>query len=333
MEQPQRVCWLAIGDWGEKGSPVEALAAGMAKWADEHPVDFVMGCGDNFYPRGVRVVDYGKEPWTLGKTQKKSPMQFDDFTAAEFIFWEETFLKRYPSLRVPWRMVLGNHDYDGKNWNAQVWFTSSKLNPYGGLWQYRGDDSSEDPSRNYTFTRGNVQFFAFDACASQWSTRRVVSNWADRAAHDRDWLNSQLKQSQAKWKIVFQHHPYYTDGRGHDSEALAVRSKEYRTLRDPDRPQPGLDLEKIIVANQVDVVISGHEHVMSFHRAGSVAHVGCGAAIESYFYQGRKKERTLDWCVEGPVGFVAFDVEDNVLTVQYIEAKSGQVVKQFQIEK
>jgi 3',5'-cyclic AMP phosphodiesterase CpdA len=59
-----------------------------------------------------------------------------------------------------------------------------------------------------------------------------------------EWLREQLAESGTAWKICFFHHPLYTSGR---YRAAA------RSLR--------LALEPILVAGDVDVVLSGHEHV------------------------------------------------------------------------
>ncbi|OFW10811.1 MAG: hypothetical protein A3H96_04175 [Acidobacteria bacterium RIFCSPLOWO2_02_FULL_67_36] len=58
-----------------------------------------------------------------------------------------------------------------------------------------------------------------------------------------DWLRAQLAASGSNWKICYFHHPLYTSGR----YAAAAR-----TLRSA--------LEPILLAGDVDVVLSGHEH-------------------------------------------------------------------------
>jgi calcineurin-like phosphoesterase family protein len=58
------------------------------------------------------------------------------------------------------------------------------------------------------------------------------------------WLRDQLAESGTHWKIAYFHHPIYTSGR-YGSGA--------RTLR--------LALEPILIAGDVDVVLSGHEHI------------------------------------------------------------------------
>jgi predicted phosphodiesterase len=84
--------------------------------------------------------------------------------------------------------------------------------------------------RYYSFKKGDVQFFVLD------------SNYMDSA--QLDWLQHQLSESNAKWKIPFFHHPLYSDGRFHG---------------------PDLDLRKLLMPlfekYGVNVVLSGHEHV------------------------------------------------------------------------
>lgn len=58
-----------------------------------------------------------------------------------------------------------------------------------------------------------------------------------------DWLGGELADSGSRWKIAFFHHPLYTSGR-YESAGRALR----------------IAVEPILVAGDVDVVLSGHEH-------------------------------------------------------------------------
>jgi hypothetical protein len=58
------------------------------------------------------------------------------------------------------------------------------------------------------------------------------------------WLREELAASGSNWKIAYFHHPIYTSGR-YQSGARALR----------------LALEPILIAGDVDVVLSGHEHI------------------------------------------------------------------------
>jgi predicted phosphodiesterase len=83
--------------------------------------------------------------------------------------------------------------------------------------------------RFYTFTKGNIDFFVLD------------SNYMDRK--QLDWFERAIKESKADWKMAYFHHPLYSSGEAHGSEA------DLRTL-----------LEPVFVKYGIDVVFAGHEH-------------------------------------------------------------------------
>jgi len=81
----------------------------------------------------------------------------------------------------------------------------------------------------YTFTKGNVQFFALD---SSYMRPKELA-----------WLETELKKSEADWKICYFHHPLYSSGGFHGS------STELRGI-----------LEPLFITYGVQVVFAGHEH-------------------------------------------------------------------------
>jgi 3',5'-cyclic AMP phosphodiesterase CpdA len=84
-------------------------------------------------------------------------------------------------------------------------------------------------ARYYTFVKRNVRFVVAD------------TNFLDQI--QLAWLETTLKGSTEPWKIVYFHHPLYSDGDRHGSNVeLRVR------------------LEPMLVANGVNVVMSGHDH-------------------------------------------------------------------------
>jgi 3',5'-cyclic AMP phosphodiesterase CpdA len=58
------------------------------------------------------------------------------------------------------------------------------------------------------------------------------------------WIQGALKSATEQWKICYFHHPLYSDGKTHGSDI------NLRTV-----------LEPIFVANGVNVVFSGHDHI------------------------------------------------------------------------
>jgi 3',5'-cyclic AMP phosphodiesterase CpdA len=123
------------------------------------------------------------------------------------------FEKPYMSLLssgVKFYASLGNHDEPG----IQTAYTPFNM---GG-------------KRYYTFKpKDGIRFFALD------------SNYMDKK--QLDWLETELRQSGSDWKICFFHHPLYSSGGRHGSNA------ELRSL-----------LEPLFLKYGVDVVFTGHDH-------------------------------------------------------------------------
>ncbi len=115
---------LAFGDWGTgKPSQLNAAAA-MRAYNREHPFDFGITLGDNFYPEGV---DSPSDPrWRTQYEDLYSPMG----------------IKIYAS--------LGNHDrYNGETPMAEILYSAKST-----TWRM--------PAGSYTYTAGPAQFWAID---------------------------------------------------------------------------------------------------------------------------------------------------------------------------
>ncbi|AFZ25595.1 putative phosphohydrolase [Cylindrospermum stagnale PCC 7417] len=85
---------------------------------------------------------------------------------------------------VKFQACLGNHDIRTANGAAQLRYAGFNMNG----------------RRYYTFRRGAVQFFALDTNGN--------ADWKNQLP----WLEKELSQSKASWKIVFGHHPIYSSG-------------------------------------------------------------------------------------------------------------------------
>jgi len=94
-------------------------------------------------------------------------------------------------------------------------------------------------SRFYSFRRSERRLAGFAGAG----VRFFVLDSRSLDPVQLQWLKAELEASGTVWKIVYMHHPLYTSGR-YRAGARALRRS----------------LEPILVAGDVDVVLSGHEH-------------------------------------------------------------------------
>lgn len=130
--------------------------------------------------------------------------------------------------------------------------------------------------RYYTYQKKDVRFFAID------------SNYMDR--DQQAWLDKELRESDAKWKIVYGHHPIYSSGGRHGSEV------DLREIVEP-----------MFVKYGVNVVFAGHEHFYERLKPQKGIH---------YFTAGGSaKLRDGDIRI-GPLTAKGFDTEQSYMVVE-----------------
>lgn len=228
----QPLSFVAIGDWGRQGGRDQsAVAAAMSAAAADVGSRFVLSVGDNFYPAGVQSVT---DP-----------------------AWKESFEDVYTqaSLQTPWYAALGNHDYRGKP-KAQIAYSA-----HSTRWNM--------PSRYYRVDRAalpsDLDIFVLDTTpmAEDVGEAMMRLSWGRLSMPDSGrqlaWLDAQLAQSQATWKVVVGHHPIRSGGRHGGSPALAQQ------------------LEPLLEKHGVQVYICGHDHALQHVRVGETHHVCTGA--------------------------------------------------------
>ncbi|HEX3074362.1 MAG TPA: metallophosphoesterase family protein, partial [Ignavibacteriales bacterium] len=134
----------------------------------------------------------------------------------EFFAPGNVFMSRFPIYS-----AIGNHEANHANYYKYM------ANPGSGTY--------------YTFTYGNVQFFALN-------TNFDVSAGSAQC----NWFESELAKSTAKWKIAYHHHPPYTS----DNDDYGDTSEEESELGD-QRLRP---LVKLYEKYGINLVFFGHIH-------------------------------------------------------------------------
>lgn len=154
----------------------------------------------------------------------------------------ETFRQK---VRFDFVIMLGDNIYGG---HSPKDFANKFERPYkplldAGVKFYASLGNHDDPDverlykpfnmggeRYYFFKKGDIAFFVLD------------SNYMD--PKQLDWLTQNLRNSQAKWKIAYFHHPLYNDGKSHGPD-VDLRSQ----------------IAPLFRHYGVNAVFSGHEHV------------------------------------------------------------------------
>jgi hypothetical protein len=313
--QPGKICFYALSDFGNVTSELRDTAAAMNRYAQQHgSPDFIAGLGDNFYPYGV---------------YSENDRQFDTV-------WRNLFLKPYPALQVPWRMVLGNHDYYG-NPQAQIAYHYLKTRNTDGLWYMPGSYYSFTvDSKKESTAEGEeavcVDFFAMDTNAVEVDISINQPDSISQLVQQIRKLDNSLQASTADWKIAFAHHPLFTAGWGHGRAGRRLRSRE--STQFCGQIFPGFELEDVLVRNQLDAFYAGHEHVFQAHNSHGVQHYCCGASGAEVrdgngLYRGKDDTETLDWVARPEeYGFVCVELTATQMITKFIQY-DGSIIREF----
>ncbi|WP_413038937.1 metallophosphoesterase family protein [Roseofilum sp. Guam] len=170
---------------------------------------------------------------------------------------------------VPFYACLGNHDIRTDNGVPQ---TQYPLFNMGG-------------KRYYSFRRGSVQFWALDTNSN--------ADWVNQLP----WLEQELSQSDAPWKIVFGHHQIYS------SAHYGLNTKLIETLT------------PLFQKYGVQLYINGHEHVYErTYAINGTTYLICGAGA------GVRDVGRSAWTAHSAsrLSFAAYEVYEDRILVQAI---------------
>lgn len=221
--------FAVLGDFGAGSRQQAAIAYRMA----EQKPQFVITTGDNAYENGLEE-DYRKNVFPFYLQQPNSP--------------ENT-----PALlnTIPFYMVLGNHDVRIDSLNeepgafAYFYYNDLPLNgpslehqptirgSYQLVRAFKKNTKPRFPRiSNFSFDYGNVHFSCLDA--------NEYVNPLDPSLVE--WLNSDIGNSKADWKIVVFHHPGFNSSKAHyDFQLMRLLAPVFEKL-------------------QVNLVLTGHVH-------------------------------------------------------------------------
>jgi acid phosphatase len=269
------LAFLAVGDWGRDGAfNQSAVAARMGEAAARIGARFVISVGDNFYEDGIAGVDDPK--WRTS---------FEDIYAA-------------PSLQVPWRVVLGNHDYHGDS-QAQIDYSArSRRWRMPARW-YSRKETAPDGARVEFFFLDTSPFLA-EYYADGGAKVKVAGQ--DTAAQ-LAWFDRALAASRADWKIVVGHHPIHS---GRDPASTVDMSDK---------------IDPILVRHRVPLYLNGHDHDLQHFVSGPTHYIctGAGSKMDDHC-----RIDGADFCSVEP-GFIAVRLTGAALQVAFSNAAGAEL--------
>ena len=293
--QSPPVQFVAFGDSGS-GSPAQlAVGRAMVEVCAARGCDFAVMLGDNFYPSGVSSAD--------------DPQFFSKFE------------QPYQALKIPFFVALGNHDNGGAG-------DQNQLGDHEVEYAHKADRPSQKwhmPARYYRFTAplGSdaplAEFFALDSTPVAPFREDSREAWKPQTygAAEFAWLHDALADSRARWKIVFAHHPYISNG-GHGSAGRYLSLTRTAASDFADGALWKHLLEENVCAAGVDLMLQGHDHDLEWLKptpaCGKTQFItsGAGGAELTPFFGFR--EPTF-WQREGRYGFFWISIRESQMTV------------------
>lgn len=252
------VRFIVLGDMGTGEQPQLDVAAAMEEVCDRDGCDFVVGVGDNIYEVGVTS-------------------HYD----AQFI---TKFEMPYAAFDIPFYMSLGNHD----NLGVRSGHAGGDFQVMYAARTDRGHDIWVMPDRWYAHQQEHVQFVALDTnlvFAEQSEVpgaARLLSKDVD-GVRQKAFLEQQF-ETNATWRILYGHHPLYSNGEHGDTGGPAGEWLN----------------EAVCGSGTVDILLTGHDHDLQWlapsKECGNTTFIVSGAGAKtrplashdhpSYFEQG-----------------------------------------------
>lgn len=295
--QGQSVSFVAFGDAGQQSgsgpSTQTAVGDAMAQICAERGCDFALELGDNIYLSGVDSVEDEQ--------------------------WQTKFEQPYANFNYPIYAALGNHD----NSNGPGEGSGNAKGNFQVDYHYSGKSTKWNmPARYYNFTWPTesdspiAEFFALDSnpLTAILPDPDPAFNFVTYGQEQQEWFGTALKESKAKWKIAFAHHPYLSNGL-HGNAGNYDQIPDAVPVTASGKPWKDL-LDATLCAEGADIFFQGHDHELQWLKpvegCGKTQFVVSGAGEFPRPFADPERNETY-WQQDETLGFFWFRLEENQL--------------------
>lgn len=297
-----KTSFIAMGDFGTGGRKQYVVAKAIGQLCRVKDCDYVLGLGDNLYPKGAKTV---RDP-----------------------IFDTHFEQPYAGLWMPFLMVLGNHDNSGFGAGDGSFNLRGELEVAYAHRQDRASDKWRQPWRYYSFSapfggarEPLVDFFALDTTTMTSLHDPIKVYDLERVLQRQgDWLHHALRRGNGHWRIAFGHHTLLSNGQ----HGNAGRYELDEPLSDRylvKRAQGGYFQEffQRELCNQVDLFLSGHDHNLQWLKPpADCPHTGVivsGAGAKASPLRDANRNPTY-WQAGEQLGFFRIEATPEALQVE-----------------
>lgn len=284
--------FVAFGDAGKVSDKQVAVGNAMAEVCAARGCDFALELGDNFYDAGVQSVN---------------DEQF-----------QTKFEIPYKNLQGPVYVTLGNHD----NSFAYGEGADNERGNYQVDYHYlagRTSDKWRMPARYYQFNTPLADFYSLDSNPLTAIVSDPKPQW-DATMYGSEqllWLEGELKNSTARWKVAFAHHPYLSNGLHGNAGNFDGVPPEVPTTTSG---KPWKDfLEASVCKYKVDLYIAGHDHDLEWLKpvpsCGNTHFIVSGAAETPRPFRPTPVGNDTFWKLDNTLGFFWIELRDDSMTI------------------
>ena len=240
---PEAVYVPAIDGYVD-ASGLYPVAAGMLAYCELRRCDYGMMLGDNIYEHGA----------TLGRDYRDDNARFEAMLTQPF----SPLRRNGEDFRI--YTALGNHDWGTSREGAELQLKFLEDDPMfymdGYFYTVKPEGGNGDVElfvidsqillHSNTYYRVRLDENKFESLTDRTLRRQDFINAANDAERNMiKWLEKKLKASDARWKLVIAHHPFWSSSGEKNSENRAMR-----------------DIVRDLVCQYADAYFAGHDHTL-----------------------------------------------------------------------